>query len=461
MKPSASTRNTSRAYYSAFVLVVLVSFSPFKPLAYTLPFISIFWLYCCSRNAELKRRVLLMVLAVTALITLYYILETNYLPVGGMVAAVTYGSLIVVAVVPAKYVADKVLLERVQLLLKKVILFEACFGILQGLVAAYRSGSFDIANGDAVEGTIHLGFGPDEAFGNPMFAANICFLLLALLPSIVKRKSSVYLPFSLGVIAFVMASVMHMIIFFVISVIVALCIFKPPFPAVVGKRRLILVSLLIPVLTLGLLSGNLGSLPSIISGFISGELPKGEMVRRAIFEMPTEYPSMPFVGLGAGQFSSRASLITTGLYFGGLEEPKNLPFLKGETSKPVDDYLYDLWVLASDFDQFGGGSSAKPFFSWLSVCTEFGAPVLIGAFIYVIVLLNRLRVKAQSADQKWLAVSIGAGIMFFLSLGVQENYWEVPQAILVGLMWLLVAYANVVHGSSTQPAKNSNAEWAS
>jgi hypothetical protein len=205
------------------------------------------------------------------------------------------------------------------------------------------------------------------------------------------------------------------------------------------------LALLVPTLTAVLLAGNLGSLPYFATEFFAGELPKGEMIRRALFEMPDEYPTMPITGLGAGQFSSRASLIATGLYFGGIDNPKDVPFISGEASKPVEDHLYDLWLAARESGKFGGGSTVRPFFSWLSVYTEFGAIAFLGVFAYGLVLLARLKRNAQTGVQKWWAVSAGAGIMFFFLIGFQENYWEVPQAILIGLMLVQVMYANVVY----------------
>ena len=129
-----------------------------------------------------------------------------------------------------------------------------------------------------------------------------------------------------------------------------------------------------------------------------------------------------------------------------LEDPRSIPLISGNFSPALSDYLLDLWVDASDVKAYGGSSSAKPFFSWMSVYTEFGGPVLLGVFVYAALLLRKMKARAKSPTQKWMAVSVAAGIVFLLLLGFQENYWEVPQAILVGLMLVQVMYANVVYG---------------
>ena len=36
------------------------------------------------------------------------------------------------------------------------------------------------------------------------------------------------------------------------------------------------------------------------------------------------------------------------------------------------------------------------------------------------------------------------GVMLFGALGLEENYWEVPQAVLVGLMLIKLLYANLM-----------------
>jgi len=404
-------------------------------------------MYWRSGSNQLRRRTTRICSLILAILLISYLVSRSYILTGGVLAVVTYGTFFFLAVVPVECLADKKLLEDMSGLIRKVLLLEAIVGIVQGLAAAYQSGSFDAANGDAVEGTIHLSFTPDDAFGNPMFAANLCFMLLALLPGLVAKRRSLYLPVVLGIIAFVLASVMHTIIFLAVSIVLALCLFRPPIPAAIGKSHLFAIGLLVPLLTIALLIGNLGSLPYFGSLFVAGELPKGEIIRRAIVEMPDEYPAMPYVGLGAGQFSSRASLIATGLYLGGIDDPKTVPFLKAQVSKSVEDYLYDLWVVSSESGPFGGGSTVRPYFSWISVYTEFGALAFLGICGYVAVLLIRLKRRALSGEQKWQAVSAGSALVLFFLLGFQENYWEVPQAILIGLMFVQVMYANAVYCS--------------
>jgi hypothetical protein len=381
-----------------------------------------------------------------ALLSLYWLLRSDYAIAGGLLAIVTYGSFLFLAMIPTKLIASEKLMDRVIGLVGKVLVFEAVVGILQAVVNARESGGFDLANGDAVHGTLFFSFQPDLAFSNPMFAANVVFFLLALVPNLISKRRSFRWPVTLGAVAFVLASVVHMILFAAVATTFAILVFRPPFSK---NNRLVRISLaaLLPLLALTFLSENLQTVTHQIDLFLTGNLPKAEMVSRSLSEMPRDYPEMSIVGLGPGQFSSRAALIGTGMYIGGLDDPKSIPFLHPTTTAALDNFLYDLWLDASNLEAYGGSSSAKPFFSWMSVYTEFGAPVLLGVFVYSFILLRRMKSRAHSPRQKWLATVSGAGIVFLLLLGFQENYWEMPQAILLGLMLIQVMYANIVYGN--------------
>ena len=271
--------------------------------------------------------------------------------------------------------------------------------------------------------------------------------LLALIPTLSNpRGGGYYGRLSIAACAIVLASVLHMIVFLVVAATVVWFLFQQRISGMTRKRVGYVVIVLV-FLGAIVLPDNLRTLPYQVSLFRSDDLPKAEMIHRAVFEMPREYPAMPLIGLGPGQFSSRAALISTGLYFGGFTNPRAVPFLKEQMSVPLTDDLLDLWLTASDETTYGGSSSAKPFFSWISVYTEFGGIVLIGIFVFSGMTLFRLRRKGQFPGNQLCAMATGIALVFLLLLGFQENYWEVPQAIFPGVLIIQVMYANVVHGS--------------
>jgi hypothetical protein len=185
---------------------------------------------------------------------------------------------------------------------------------------------------------------------------------------------------------------------------------------------------------------------------LSGESLRSQAIERVFTDMPDEYPLQPIVGLGPGQFSSRAGLIGTGLYFGGPVYARPLPFLPQGMSRAFEDYTLDLWVTHAERTArgFGGGSTNQPFLSWLSVYVEWGALALGAAFALTAFLLLRVRLKTTRYVHRILAASFGTGLLLILFLGAQENYWEVPQAILIGLMTLKVQYAVLISPEARQ-----------
>src|SRR5690606_13693093 len=119
---------------------------------------------------------------------------------------------------------------------------QAALGIVQALYGASLSGSFDIANGDYVEGTIHPWLPSGRSFSNPMFAANMAVMLLALAPYIMKRRRRYFFPFLLGSMALILASVVHVLLFLAAAFALIMTLYAP----VLFSRRggIILMALL-------------------------------------------------------------------------------------------------------------------------------------------------------------------------------------------------------------------------
>jgi hypothetical protein len=159
--------------------------------------------------------------------------------------------------------------------------------------------------------------------------------------------------------------------------------------------------------------------------------------------MPAKFPLMPFIGLGPGQFSSRAALMGTGLYFGGVFNSHPLPLLPQAASGALQDYLLDLWVEEASNKYYG--STQKAYFSWLSVYSEMGGLTIAAVVITLLLLLRRIELRSRGNAQDLRCTAVAAGIIFLALIGIQENYWEVPQAILVGCILLKAMYANVVY----------------
>jgi hypothetical protein len=271
-----------------------------------------------------------------------------------------------------------------------------------------------------------------------MFAINMALLLVALLPDLILRRQG-YIDVLLGSLSLIMASVLHVLIMLASAGFLSILFFWP-----ISLRRsmtyLVGTGLTAAViLAFFALRTNFSTADGFARLLLSGESYRSIAIQRAVIEMPRDYPLLPLVGLGPGQFSSRAGLIGTGLYFGGPKFPRPLPFVPQGMSQAFEDNTLDLWLRLVETRT--KGSTHLPFLSWLSVYVEWGVLVLLAVFCIVLIMLIRLRSVVRSYPQRVLAAAFGTGVIFLLFIGMQENYWEVPQAILIGLLILKVQYS--------------------
>lgn len=430
----------ARAYYAIFVFCVILSWSPFKALVYLAPALSVAWFILVTGNRATIRRVIQWIVAWSLIIWFHFALDTNFVLSSAFLATITYSTFLLIFAIPSRVLANTRLLQRLIRVAAIVILFQAALGCFQAFYGVTQTGSFDLANGDYVEGTIHPSFAPEGAFANPMFAANMAFLMLAMLPMLALRRERRRELFMAAAVL-VLASVVHVILFLGLALIASYLLFGPPLARGV-RTPLVAMIVLMSLMSLVLIRSNLATLPLFAQELLLAESPRAAITLIAVSDLPDEHPRMLWTGLGPGQFSSRAALIGSGLYLGGPIESRAAPVIGVNTSTAFEDYLERIW-LATASDPFVG-STRKPFYSWLSVYTELGLAAICSVLVISIAFLVKVKRKAKKPGQKWVATSFGAGLMLLLLLGLQENYWEIPQAILVGAMLLKVMYACLV-----------------
>ncbi len=369
------------------------------------------------------------------------LINNQFIVTNGIVAFITYGNLAGLLLLGEKSLSSPLLLNKIFKIVVPVTYVQAFVGIAQAVYGFFVTGSFDKANGDFVEGTIHLALSPSLTFANPMYAVNMafCLLFIAVFYFYTNKGLGALI---IGSIAFILASVMHVVLFLFLAVGIALILFKR-FQMKNALRSIVFAAIAIGIISAGafLLRGNLGTTYGIVNNLVSGNVTRSRVILRVWNEMPQEYPAMPLIGLGPGQFSSRASLISTGLFFGGPENPRSLPLIPLKTAPPLREYLLDDWIRETK-NPFQS-SSSQPLFSWLSIYTEFGGisfialPVLIG-----FVLLNA-RSRIKNSSSRIMAIGATTGLLFLFLLGFQENYWEIPQAMFVGILLTKILFINV------------------
>ncbi|RMH09328.1 MAG: hypothetical protein D6704_01410 [Nitrospirae bacterium] len=228
---------------------------------------------------------------------------------------------------------------------------------------------------------------------------------------------------------------------------IALIIYYPSFFFRKNGSLILAFFIVVSIVASFLLSTNFATIRNFVAHTVEGRTPRSQVIQRVFTEMPDDYPWMPIIGIGPGQFGSRAGLIGTGMYFGGPVNPRNIPFLPKGMSSAFRDYIWDLWLAMSLHPSVNDSSSTyKPFFSWLSMYVEYGAIAILVIVGFIGHLLRRLRRSMNGSSMRRLqATSLSAGIVFVFMLGAQENYWETSQALLVGLMVMKVLYANLTY----------------
>lgn len=432
--------NTQRAYYGAFALSVVICWSPWKALAYLAPVLAVIWFVWATHSRVARRRALIWAVGWVVVIVIHRVMSAGFDLAPAILSILTYGTLFAVFVIPTEGLASGKLLGRMLRLVAIVVLIEATVGIAQGVAGALRQGNFDLANGDVVQGTIYPALDSSQTFANPMFASNMAFMLIGLFPVVAQSRKWKW-TMILGIAAFLLASVMHAIFFLAAAAITGYVLCRPRLGMAKSKKFLVFILCAFPAATYFLLSGNISTLGGITRQALVEQSPRAIVLANSVTILPERFPLMLLIGLGPGQFSSNAALLASGTYFGGGD--KSLPLIRPQSSPAFDDFLSDLVVLARD-PTYGGSITVEPFFSWLSVYTEFGLPCLIAIVCWVIAILIRVRRIALKKEQRLLGAAVIAGIVFFVLLGSQADYWEVPQAVLVGALLTKALYAALV-----------------
>lgn len=430
----------SHAYVEGLIITLLFCWSPSNALGYAAPWAMLGWFLLRTRSKTVLRRLggCLIVWAVLVLGHAPFIQDFAWSSAG--LAWFTYAAFIPIVAIPSRFLVGDILLKRTRRIVVILIVVEAGLGLVQALYGYSRSGSFDIANGDHVEGTIHPWLAPELSFSNPMFAVNMTFLLLALLPYFLVRRQY-KIVFGLGVLVLLLASVLHVLLFLGAAIVITFILYGTVLLNRTAGCLLALVLAAGVLLSTTLLSTNLSALGGFVQATVARQTPRGILIDTILTEMPKEYPLMPLFGLGPGQFTSRAGLIGTGRYFGGPRNPQSLPLIQEQMSQPFADYFMDLWLRTASVSYYG--STHQPFSSWLSVYTELGLVtwgiILAGLGWFLI----RVRQRSRGFANRALAIALTVGSLFLLLLGWQENYWEVPQAIFPGLLILKMFHASI------------------
>lgn len=428
-----------------FTLVLLISFSPSKALG---QFVAVFCLagflfFVRIRQRQNLIKLVALILAYSILGVFYYLALPEFSFINYFLFLLTISSALIWFIDFSPILNDR-FIRKLSSIILPVLSFEALYGIAQGLVSYLRSGSFDFSSGDNVRGTIEPSFTAQGLGGNVMFVILLSSLFIFALGISRLRFTRIRIfIYGLVIFAWLIASVLHTILFFGVAVLVAILLIKMPRRDRQRSRRLsrfrtavlvltVCLAILLPIL----LPKNLATLPNFISYTTDiredAYSEKARAIFYTIFRLPQDFELQPIIGIGPGQYSSRASLIRTGEYLKGSGIP-----LPNYTSSATGKYIMPLW--ASFLKRPGGGSTYFPFSSWMSLYGEMGVFGMIAVLYAIFRVSFKLR-KWNSKEYPGLNLALLVLLFYIAFLGLQDNYWEFTQAIFPAFLTLTIGY---------------------
>lgn len=434
---------TQKIFLGVILLAVLACWSPSKLLPYGVPLVSVGLMLFAFRE-EIWGRWFVLTLVLAAWFLLDMLLYPDFIVQNGFLAILTYSSFFLPFLIPSRYLASREIYLKISYLVIATILFEGAIGLVQiGHQYSVRH-SFDLGAGDVVEGTIDLAFPSAPGFETPSYAAMMAFSTLFLIPlyfqtgGMLKRIAALTL--LMGGLTFLLASVVHSLLFLLVAVLISGLVtfaslrrvrLRPLVLAVGGTGLMLLVAYF-------LLPKNIGEqVPSFFRQF--GSNPKVILAERLAHSVD-EYPALLFTGLGPGQGVGRAALIATGHYLSSSIERFGI---RPQYTDLMSSQMMDLWR------RYGRRSSAlRPLSAWLGLFGDAGALGFLGfVFILLYLFLRRPNLRTGERTTTIHMFAFRAGLLYLFLLGFQEYYWEYPQAIFLGILLLMVLYAQATASS--------------
>jgi hypothetical protein len=303
---------------------------------------------------------------------------------------------------------------------KKLIKFISIFVIIQSIVVFFQM--TQTTNWDALSGTFGLfDYRGRITISQVMFTFNMFVMVLFLLPYF--KLWIVKIAILLGFVSVSAAQSGHQTIFFIVTIVIVYLSFR-------NFKILIQSASVISILAISVLYFFPRTLTLAVSWFnniVFGNYPKRLVVLEA-FNLLKDFKIMS-LGTGVGQFSSRASLFSSGEYLG-----VSLPSIITGKSHFYEQIMVPLIELQQMVGQ--GSAIAKPYFSILSIILEFGIPISI---LLMILLLKEIYNNYKGSKLKFKEINMlykfkNASLIFFLLSSFIENYAEFVQAIFLPIL---------------------------
>ncbi len=370
-----------------------------------------------------------------------------------MLSILTYGSFVILIVLPARAGGNIEGYHRYIKVIKVFIIIQSALGIMQVLTFVTLHGmDLDLSAGDMAQGTLNILSFIDAGgnFNNQIFTNNLIMLLVFYTPFALAERRGIWVSF-IGFAAVLMASVWHLSIAFAIATMLTVLYFSGSILRLSASRiAMVCFLILLAASAYVIQPKNFSLISYYFNKAINFESPKAIVTKNSLTELPNEFPWSYVTGLGPGQFSSRAGLIGSGKYFGEFKKPTPLPILDNMTSKAFDKFVYPKWEeVATDPATYGNSTMSRPFYSALSILVEFGGLIFVLITITVFLKVRRLRrayreALLQNDKQKaFYAMACCLAIIHMVFIAFFENYLEVAHAVFIGIVLIKYFYARV------------------
>jgi hypothetical protein len=451
IKTAVQERDSSaRYFFESFVTVLIFTFLPFKAIGFAIPLLFLAVLLIRSRSAAVTKRLILLVSGCGLILLFYYIAflfeSHHFILSNGILSFISYSSFLVLFLLPKNIVSQRYDYRRMVKVILPLMAFEGAYGILQRLISSLRG----VHHGDLVEGTISpfsVFIGATSGFGNQFYAMNMIFLLIFCFPYVYQNRKGL-IPFGIGLLGVILASVGHVFYSLVFATIVTILYFEAR-SIIFDPKRLIIVAAapIFLIVALAVLDENVFNDASRQArNFINGDTPKSKAIEIVFTKVSDEYPSIHLIGLGPGQYSSRAAIIASGQYGSLSEFFTKLPFLSLGIPEAFKEHVLVYWNDYKKNSGYGNSTMNRPFLSLLSFYAEYGAVLFAALLLGVAYLMGRAKsmynkVKyAGAGPEKLMPYSFSISLLFLLMIGVYENYYETPQGIFVGLLLIYTSF---------------------
>lgn len=421
--------HSGAAYYRTFVVCLLLISVPIKNFAYLVPlaYLAMELLLGNPRTALRTIGLACIVFCVSAVSLLIDAFRGYQVNLPGMaMAGLTYLPLLIMLAERSNKKLDDRTFDRFAIVCSWFVIFQSAIGLCQ--FAASR-------NGDAVCGTFGLlDFLQPAVFaiGQVYFTFVVFGMVLFLLLSPKYPLTQFAIVF--GLIACALAQSGHQTIFFLASF--ALC----------GAVRFWRPKVFLTAASLVVVTGFLMfyfyprtyelSVEWYRKTVISSNSPK-KLATSGGLAVAEDSKNL-VLGAGAGQYCSRAALITSNEYL-SVDLPS---VLTGESEYATRE----LRVAKAIFEEVGEDSAiSKPYYSLLSIFVEFGLiQSLLLAGVFLAGLVRNLKLmRSEHPQVAAIGMYSSVGILFFLFCCTIENYMEFPQAILMPIMLYITAASRV------------------